>query len=350
MNINKIFEKISDWYSYEIEYAKNLTNSLLRKERKNGFNPFKVIVIKEIGDHIKSWRFLIMVGLIILTCFGSLYTSLNNMSKAVKPEDVENTFFFLRLFTITDGSLPSFIVFIGFLGPLLGLSLGFDAINYEQNKRTLSRLLAQPIHRDHVLNAKFAAALIVVGALMFSLVLMVIGIGLIAIGIPPTAEEFLRIICFTVLSIIYVALWINLSIFFSVQFRQPATSALASIAVWLFFTVFYPLITNFLFTALAPASSAPPIKQFHFEQIKLFFMQLMPNELFSVATTTLLMPSIRSIGPLTMEQMIGTIPAPLPLFQSIMVVLPQIIGLIAATLICFILSYVTFMRKEIRSH
>ena len=78
-------------------------------------------------------------------------------------------------------------------------------------------------------------------------------------------------------------------------------------------------------------------------------MRLAPSELFNEATTTLLMPSVRSLGPLTMEQVQGAIPSPLPLGQSLLVVWPQLTGLIAATVICFALSYVIFMRREVRS-
>ena len=61
------------------------------------------------------------------------------------------------------------------------------------------------------------------------------------------------------------------------------------------------------------------------------------------------MPSVRSLGPLTMEQIQGAIPSPLPLGQSLLLVWPQVTGLIAATIVCFALSYVAFMRIEIRS-
>ncbi len=98
--------------------------------------------------------------------------------------------FFLKLFTVSDGTLPSFTVFVSFLGPLLGIALGFDAINSEQNKGTLSRILSQPIHRDYLINAKFVGALIVIGVMLFVLGFLVMGFGLISIGIPPTAEEF----------------------------------------------------------------------------------------------------------------------------------------------------------------
>jgi ABC-2 type transport system permease protein len=39
----------------------------------------------------------------------------------------------------------------------------------------------------------------------------------------------------------------------------------------------------------------------------------------------------------------------LPLGQSLLLVWPQVTGLIAATILCFVLAYVSFMRREIRS-
>ena len=110
--------------------------------------PFWVIVNKEIRDHVRSWRFIILLAIITLTCLGALYTSLTSMREAIKSGSVEDTFFFLKLFTVSDGTLPSFVLFINFLGPLLGIALGFDAMNSEQNKGTLCRILSQPIHRD----------------------------------------------------------------------------------------------------------------------------------------------------------------------------------------------------------
>lgn len=96
--------------------------------------PFWVIVNKEIRDHVRSWRFIILLAIITLTCMGALYTSLTSMREAIKSGGVEDTFFFLKLFTVSDGTLPSFVLFINFLGPLLGIALGFDAMNSEQNR------------------------------------------------------------------------------------------------------------------------------------------------------------------------------------------------------------------------
>ncbi len=311
-------------------------------------NPFWIMVEKEISDHVRSWRFIIMIGLLCLTCFGSLYTALSNISSAVKATDPEDTFLFAKLFTLSDGTLPSFTVFISFLGPLLGIALGFDAINSEQNRGTLSRLISQPIHRDYVINAKALAALIVISVMFFALCFLVMGLGLMRTGIPPTAEEFLRIICFIVISICYVAFWLNLSILFSVRFRQPATAALCGISVWLFFTIFYQLIVNVIAKASAPSIMASEREILSYQEFVRSLLRLVPSQLFSDATTTLLMPSVRSLGPLSMEQVVGTVPSPLPLSESLLLVWPQLTGLIAATVVCFALSYMSFMRREIR--
>ena len=312
-------------------------------------HPFWVIVHKEIADHVHSLRFIILISIIVLTCMGALYTALTNIGAAIKPDDPDGSFLFLKLFTVSDGTLPSFVLFINFLGPLLGIALGFDAVNSEQNKGTLSRMLAQPIHRDCIINAKFVAALIIIGALVFALGLLVMGCGLIAIGIPPTPEEFWRIILFIITGIFYVAFWLNISILFSLCFRQAATSALASVAVWLFFSVFYAMIVNVVAKALSPSGMVSVYHQISYQKFILGLMRLAPSELFNEATTTLLMPSIRSLGPLTMEQLQGAIPSPLPLGESIMIVWSQLTGLIAATVVCFAISYIVFMRREVRS-
>lgn len=342
LNIQNIISKCNHWLMFNHKNEKSVSE-------RPGSQAFKVIVEKEVSDHVRSWRFIILIAIIVLTCLGSLYTSLSGFEEVVKSDKTKETFFFLKLFTVSDGSLPSFVVFIGFLGPLLGIGLGFDAINSEHNKGTLSRILAQPIPRDFLLNAKFAAGIIVVSVMLFSLSLLVLGAGLLAIGIPPTVEEFARVIIYTLLSILYISFWLNLSILFSVRFKQPATSALSAIAVWLFFTVFYPLIVNIIVKGFEPSKFASPRVIYLYEKLKFGLVQIMPNELFNGITSALFMPSVRSIGPLSMEQMHGAIPGVLPLGQSLLIVWPQLTGLIALTITCFVLAYILFMRREIRS-
>lgn len=98
-----------------------------------------------------------------------------------------------------------------------------------------------------------------------------------------------------------------------------------------------------------PPEGAAQQDVMQYQQFILNLMRVVPSQLYTDATTTLLMPAVRSLGPLTMEQVSGAIPNPLPLGQSLLLVWPQLTGLIAATVLCFALSYSLFMRKEIRS-
>ncbi len=193
------------------------------------------------------------------------------------------------------------------------------------------------------------AALIVIGVMLFVLGFLVMGFGLIAIGIPPTAEEFWRIVFFIITSIFYVAFWLNLAILFSLRFRQAATSALASVAVWLFFSVFYTMIVNLVAKGLSPSQMASPYQIISYQKFILGLMRLAPSELFNEATTTLLMPSVRSLGPLTMEQVQGAIPSPLPLGQSLSGSMATTHGINCSNsyLFCYLLYYVYEKRNSI---
>ena len=313
--------------------------------------PLSVMVRKEIADHIRSWRFIILLALIDLTSIGSIYVSRSNIKAVVGNEnDPDRLFLYLKLLTTTDGSLPAFHIFISFLGPLLGIGLGFDAVNSEQNNGTLPRLLAQPVYRDQLLLAKFIGSLAVITALFLSLVFLMIGGGLLITGVMIEAAEFARTLAFVAITVVYVGFWLSLSICLSVHFRQAATSALTAIGIWLFFTIFYRIVVNMAVKAFFPdptfLSEAEIIS---WNGLLLDLLRLAPSQLYTDATTTLLMPSVRSLGPLTVEQMSGAIPAPLPLRESLLIVWPQVSGLLAATAVCFAISYYSFMRREIRT-
>jgi ABC-2 type transport system permease protein len=313
--------------------------------------PFGVMMRKEMADHIRSWRFIVLIVLILLTFVASMYVSLSNIRSATgNVNDPDHIFLYLKLMTTTDNSIPPFHVFLSFLAPLLGISLGFDAINAEQNSGTLIRLMAQPVYRDNVLLAKFASALVLVSVLFLALALWMIGGGLLLTGVRMEPQELLRILGFVGLSIFYVAFWLSLSIVLSIRFRAAATSALSAIGIWLFFTVFYQIVLNLVIRSFLPDPATLSQDQIlSYNEMIMALLRIAPNQLYMDATTTMLMPSVRSLGPMTMEQMAGAIPSPLPFKESLMVVWPQVSGLIGATVACFALSYFLFMRREIRS-
>lgn len=294
------------------------------------------VVRKEFADNVNSWRMIILMAILVVTGVASLYTAAQTIRSVVETTSATPDFVFLRLFSGGSERLPSLTAFVSFLAPLLGIALGFDAICGEQNRRTLSRLLAQPIHRDAVINGKFLAGVLTIVVTLAALLLSVGALGLLMIGVPPTGDELLRLVAYGVLTSIYVAFWMALAVMFSVMFRQSATSALASIAVWLFFSVFWDMLVGLV------AGEDPT-------GLYLWLSRLSPGYLYSEAMVTLLNPLVRTLGPVTLEQVLGALEGVLPVGQSILLCWPQAVGLVALTAVCFAVSYILFMRQEIRA-
>ena len=335
---------------------KNLKESLKRRfSRENKLNeiksPMRVLLRKEIAEHIRSWRFIILLTLILLTFTASMYSSLSNIKSAfMSSENSSEAFFYLKLLTLTDDTIPPFHIFLSFLAPILGISLGFDAINSEHNNGSLIRLIAQPLYRDNVIVAKFIAPLLIVAVLFLALTFLIVGYAMYISGIPIEWQEIVRIIAFNGMTVLYVGFWLSIAILLSIRFKQPATSALTAIGIWLFFTIFFQVVVNIAIKAFIPDPnylSADKIA--YYNEIILNVLRISPNQLYVDASTTLLMPTVRSLGPVSMEQMVAAIPSTMSVRNSLMLVWPQLSGLIAFTLLMFATSYYLFMRREIRS-
>ena len=104
-----------------------------------------VVFWKELQDHFSSLRFMILLALIMLPGVLAVYLSGQAIQAEVQSNPTEQVF--LRLLTI-ESFFFSLATFLGFFGPLVGITLGFDSISGEYGRGTLSRVLSQPIYRD----------------------------------------------------------------------------------------------------------------------------------------------------------------------------------------------------------
>jgi len=311
---------------------------------------------KELEDHFSSVRFLLISALIVMV--GVIIASMVGMGIQEESKGMAKpTLLFLWLFTST-GKLFSFVQFIGFFGPLIGIFLGFDSINRERVSRTLSKLASQPIYRDSIINAKYLAGVTTIAVVLVGIVLIISGLGIRLIGVVPGSEEVLRLAIYVITSILYVSFWLGIAILFSVVFRSTATSALASLAVWIFFSFFVGLGAGFMADALAPISQSgtnvDPNVLIKHEEVQRTVSLLSPMNLYNDATTTILDPTRKTtrgvvfVGPLE-RLSLSRFQNPLPLLQSLIIVAPYLISIIAITFVCFGVCYLVFMRQEIRT-
>jgi len=305
---------------------------------------------KELADYFSSKKFLILLALVYLTGLTSIYASIQNIRSAAQSST--DVFVFLKLFTTSGDVLPSFLFFLSFFIPIIGIVFGFDAINTERSSKNLSRLLSQPIYRDSIINGKFLAGITTMAIIIGSMIMIIAGIGLRVIGVPPNSEEILRILIFMFMCICYGTFWMALSMLFSVILDKTATSILTSIAIWIFFFFFVQIIASAVANAIAPvnesATLATQIKNFN---IDLGIKRFSPSYLFTEAITILLVPSgsqfiLRAVTTTDISKMILN---PLSLGQSLVQVWPQIVAITALAIICFSISYIVFIKQEIRS-
>ena len=321
----------------------------MRRERQGSpWTGLWAVVGKEMSDHLTSARMRILEVLILLTAVGTVYAALQQLQSTTNQG--QNQFLFLSLFTLARDPLPAFAGFLGFLVPLMAIALGFDAVNGEFNRRTLSRVLAQPVYRDALLLGKFLAGLFTLALVLLAMWLLIMGFGLLRLGVPPTGEEVARSLWYLLATIFFGGIWLALAMVFSVVFRQAATAALASIAVWLFFMVFWGILASLLAQVLVPIQFGLPQEVLGQAQLELTLTRLSPNTLYGETALALLRPTVRALGFVLPSQFEGAVlGTPLPLSQSVLLIWPQLTGLIAATILLFAISYVLFQRQEIRA-
>src|SRR3990172_2728362 len=197
-----------------------------------------VVFGKEVADQFSSRRFMILLTIIVLTGMWATYSAGQTIRQDA--ENMPTEYVFLLLLTSQSGALFPLATFLAFLGPLVGITLGFDAISGEYARGTLSRVLSQPIYRDSLINGKFLAGLATVAILWASILLLVIGLGIVLVGFPPNAEELWRMLIFTIVGIIYVGFWLALALLFSLLFQRTVTAAFASLPLFLFLFLFSP--------------------------------------------------------------------------------------------------------------
>ncbi len=307
---------------------------------------------KELADQLGSRRFVILFALIFLAGLSSAYVAALSLRDALGDTSAPQHAFLL-LFTESSDSVPvpPFLTFFSFLGPLVGLALAFDSINGELSRGTLSRLLAQPIYRDSVINGKFLAALTTVAVMIVSMVVLISALGIYRLGLIPSGEELIRILTFVIICILFVGFWVALATALSVYLRQTATAALAGIAVWIFFTFFLRMIVDTIINMYLQVADIFDIQQYlQIEAARQMLARISPNTLFLESSSALLTPTLRTLRSLLLPTEVrGILPNPLPFEQSLLLVWPQIVALLALTSFCFAAAYVRFMRQEVRS-
>jgi ABC-2 type transport system permease protein len=314
-----------------------------------------VIARKELADHLLSARFLILFIVLGAAAVVPLYFAADAIRASASQISGAKAIF-LALFVLppTGVSVPPVYGFVGIVAPLIGIAFSFDAISAERSEGTLPRLLSQPIHRDDVIVGKFAAGLAAIMLVLVSVVLVISGFGVARLGIVPAVGEVGRLAAWLLFTIVWVSLWLAFGMLLSVVIRRAATAALVGFGVWLLLQIFGQLLVGLVTQVVAPYATAATAKDaVALKSLSDMITRVIPLTLYQEGARAILDPTQTAVStPATLgqlQQYQQQIPTLLSLQQSLLLVWPQVVILVALTAACFAIAYVRFMRQEVRA-
>ena len=325
---------------------------------------------KELSDHLGSKRYLLLFALIVTLSIASAYQGADFIKNNPNSS-------FVDVFAGAQNSSFSFIYLMVIFGPIIGLALGFDAINRERTRGSLSVILSQPIFRDSILNGKFIAGVAALSLLAVSTIGILTGVAIPILGFGPAGEEIVRICMFTLFTILYLSIWLALGLLFSIMSKNTTTSILMSISTWLLFSIIITIAASFIANVAAPieiatgfqAVTRPANQTFSggfgtFNQTMFLdqtqmtdYRQIMEDNANIEATVQKISPcylyedAATSLLGIT-EGGFGSAGNPfrgLETSQSVSSSWPQITVLAVVLIACFASSYMLFLRQEIRA-
>jgi len=320
---------------------------------------------KELADDLGSRRYIVLFGLILIMSTMSAYQGAQYIRNNAGAS-------FLAIFYGSQFGF-SFTTLMVFFGPIIGLALGFDAINKERTSGSLSVLLCQPIYRDSVINGKFIAATTALSLLVASTIGIMSGIAMSVLGFGPGLADVSKIVVFTLLTAVYLAFWLGLGILFSTVTKKISTSILMTIATWLFFSIVITIVAALLASYIVPIAmpSGPsgggggggesifnsPEYRALLERrntIQTSIQRISPSYLYNEAGSAIL-GITGGGGGFGGGGFIGVgrgtpfrAAAGGNLAQALAIVWPQITAIVVGMVICFAASYMLFLRLEIR--
>ena len=315
------------------------------------------VATKELRDQFGSKRFMILFGLVLLLSTLSAYQGVDFIRNN---EQVG----FVYIFSGTQMSF-SFIQTMVYFGPLLGLALGFDAINKERATGTLSILLGQPIFRDSVINGKLIAGATALTTLVIGTIGFMSGVSIPMLGFGPTLTEMSKILALTLLTIVYLVFWLSLGILYSVLMKRTATSIMASIATWLTFSIIITILASVVASVLVPLPGGGFRPQAGSGQNGSRGFQISEEYMEAMQARNALTSTINKISPTNLYQeaasdILGVFGGfmrgmgrqefqrTLTLGEALAANWANIATIVVGLVICFAASYMLFLRSEIR--
>ena len=209
--------------------------------------PELVIAEREFREHFTSKRFLIIFGILVLLMIFSLWVGIDTYNqqlrdyKTAMSSSKGNSLVQLSLSMLPLPSVlqvfQSMVPLFTLTGMMLGISLGFDAISREKDKGSIKFLVSSPIYRDAIINGKVLGAFITLAGAMGAVFLVAVAVMLFK-NIVPGVDDMLRIACFFLAALLYCMVFFAISMMMSTLTKDTTTSIICSVWLALLLIVF----------------------------------------------------------------------------------------------------------------
>ncbi|AFC98900.1 hypothetical protein Mtc_0128 [Methanocella conradii HZ254] len=121
---------------------------------------------------------------------------------------------------------------LSLVGMALAVAVGFDLISKEKEEGTLKSLLSHPIFRDSVINGKAIAAVAVLTVAIAMTFLVVIAIMLFS-GVVPAGDDLARMLVFFGVTLLYCIVFLGIAVMVSTLVKSSTMSILCVLGIFL---------------------------------------------------------------------------------------------------------------------
>ena len=186
-------------------------------------NGLPVIARKELYDHVKSRKFLLIFGIFLFITIIGMISGVAEYNKSLEQYNERQSVAGDDEFGVqfSGWGKPSIMsIYLGVsgliitLGAVLGIAMGFDLISKEKETKSLKILLSHPIYRDEVINGKALGGLMTL-AIALGITFIVTFAILLLSGIVPEGDELLKILIYGGAAFLMILSYFALSLFMS---------------------------------------------------------------------------------------------------------------------------------------
>jgi len=229
------------------------------------------IAKKEFFDHVRSRKFLAILGIFLIVAVVGSINGLNQYNDTLKlynefqkqvsssdhPQDIPSFV----------GNKPSILLVffqislsILLVGSILGMAMGFDLISKEKESKSLKILLSHPVYRDQVINGKALGGLAAL-ILALAIVLTISLASLLVFGIIPNGSEIILIAIFSIISFVFISTYFSIALFISTISGESGTALVYTMIIYILTTALIPVLmsTPILDGITGPAPEIPKV-------------------------------------------------------------------------------------------